>query len=134
MGFANLLADAISMGLGDFISSKVRRNRGHQGAGWVCVSAETRGTPPSHPSHPFPMPRLQAELEFEVLESTREKAEFKAYPEEEIAEHAKLLVERGVSEEDALNVSNVLARYPDVFHEVRGRCGVCVRSVEPSQG
>jgi len=55
MGFSNLIADALSMGLGDFLSSK-------------------------------------AELEFELAESSREKAEFVSSPAAEIHEHAQLLV------------------------------------------
>lgn len=80
MGFSNLIADALSMGLGDFLSSK-------------------------------------AENEFELAESEREKAEFKADPAAEIAEHADMLVKRGVTEADAKLVSETLARYPDIFHE-----------------
>ena len=79
MGFSNLIADAISMGLGDFLSSK-------------------------------------AELEFEMAESDREKAEFAKNPTAEILEHAELLQKSGVKEADAMTLAETLARYPDVFH------------------
>ena len=81
MGFSNLIADAISMGLGDFLSSK-------------------------------------AELEFEISESVREKVEFEHSPQEEIGEHADLLIARGMNKADAWSLSMTLAKYPDVFHEM----------------
>lgn len=81
MGFSNLIADAMSMGLGDFLSSK-------------------------------------AELDFEKSESECEKAEFDENRDEELAEHAGLLVKRGLSEEDAMLLTTTLARYPQVFHEM----------------
>jgi VIT1/CCC1 family predicted Fe2+/Mn2+ transporter len=81
MGFSNLIADALSMGLGDFLSSK-------------------------------------AELEFEISESNREKLEFEKSKDAEVAEHARMLVERGVTEADAIELSNILSKYPDVFHEM----------------
>jgi len=80
MGFSNLIADALSMGLGDFLSSK-------------------------------------AELEFEMTEAAREKAEFAKDPAGEILEHARLLVDRGVAKADADVIAETLARYPDVFHD-----------------
>ncbi len=89
MGFSNLIADALSMGLGDFLSSK-------------------------------------AELEFELSESNREKVEFEKDPEHEVAEHARMLVKRGVSEADAMSLSTTLAKYPDV------RCArLCWRVAAP---
>ena len=81
MGFSNLIADALSMGLGDFLSSK-------------------------------------AELDFEKSESDREKWEFSNAQDNEVAEHAEMLVAKGVAKDDADIVSTTLAKYPEVFHEV----------------
>ena len=60
----------------------------------------------------------KAELEFETAESNREKLEFERAPEHEMEEHTKMLIDRGVSADDAQNLSTTLARYPHVFHEM----------------
>ena len=81
MGFSNLIADAISMGLGDFLSSK-------------------------------------AEHEYQVSESKRELWEFEHSRESEVDEQQTLFKEKGMSAEDAVAVSALLAKYPAIFHEV----------------
>lgn len=78
MGFANLVADGLSMGFGDYLSSK-------------------------------------AELEFAKTEKKREKWELENYPEGERREMIELYIARGVSEEDATNVIETLAKYKNVF-------------------
>lgn len=81
MGFSNLIADAISMGLGDFLSSK-------------------------------------AEADFMLAESKREKWEFEHAQEREVEEQVKLFTDKGMSADDAKEVSATLAKYPAIFHEV----------------
>ena len=81
MGFSNLIADAISMGLGDFLSSK-------------------------------------AEREYEVSESKRELWEFDNAKELEVKEQEELFVSKGMTAEDAREVTATLAKYKDIFHEV----------------
>mmetsp|Transcript_13137 Transcript_13137/g.15910 ORF Transcript_13137/g.15910 Transcript_13137/m.15910 type:complete len:306 (-) Transcript_13137:727-1644(-) len=78
MGFANLLADGMSMGFGDYLSSK-------------------------------------AELEYAKSETSREKWEMDNYLDGEKKEMIELYMEKGISEDHATTVIEILAQYPSFF-------------------
>mmetsp|Transcript_4265 Transcript_4265/g.19349 ORF Transcript_4265/g.19349 Transcript_4265/m.19349 type:complete len:282 (+) Transcript_4265:61-906(+) len=81
MGFANLIADGLSMGFGDYLSS-------------------------------------QAEVDYTKAEHTREKWELDNYPEGEKREMVELYMKRGMTEEDAVSVIDVMAKYKNFFLDV----------------
>jgi len=81
MGFSNLIADGISMGLGDFLSSK-------------------------------------AEIGYQMEESKREEWEFKNARENEIEEQEKIFMDKGMEKADASSITEILAKYPSIFHEI----------------
>ena len=81
MGFANLIADGLSMGFGDYLSS-------------------------------------QAEVDYTKAEHTREKWELENYPEGEKREMVELYMKRGMTEEDAVSVIDVMAKYKNFFLDV----------------
>eukprot|EP00906_Rhabdomonas_costata_P032116 RCo045267 len=77
-GFANLLADGIAMGFGEYTSSK-------------------------------------AELDFAMEERRREEWELETNPEGEKQEMVDLYINKGVSEQDASAMMDVMMKYPKVF-------------------
>ena len=81
MGFANLIADGLSMGFGDYLSS-------------------------------------QAEVDYTKAEHTREKWELENYHEGEKREMVELYMKRGMTEEDAVSVIDVMAKYKNFFLDV----------------
>ena len=81
MGFANLIADGLSMGFGDYLSS-------------------------------------QAEVDYTKAEHRREKWELENYPEGEKREMVELYMKRGMTEEDAVSVIDVMAKYKNFFLDV----------------
>lgn len=81
MGFANLIADGISMAIGDYLSSK-------------------------------------AENEYNAAERKREEWEVETYPEGEKKELVELYIDKGMSEEDAEHVVNIMAKDKDVWVDV----------------
>lgn len=81
LGFANLIADGLSMAIGDYISTK-------------------------------------SEQEHERSERQREEWEIEHYPEGEKRELVELYVEKGMSEDDARTVVDILARHPKAWVNV----------------
>ncbi len=73
LGFANLIADGLSMAIGDFLSTR-------------------------------------AENEYKEAEYQREKWEFRNYPEGEKKEMIELYMAKGISEEDARTVVDIIAK------------------------
>lgn len=78
LGFSALIADAISMGLGDYIS-------------------------------------LQAELDWSLKEKRREEWELEHVRSSEIEEMVQLYREKGISEDDAMEIINRMAKYDQFF-------------------
>lgn len=78
MGLANLLADGLSMGVGDYLSS-------------------------------------QAELQYAVNERRREMWETENYLEGEKNEMIEIYKKKGLTEDDAVQIIDVMAKYKDVF-------------------
>eukprot|EP00611_Tribonema_gayanum_P010642 TRINITY_DN206_c8_g1_i1.p1 TRINITY_DN206_c8_g1~~TRINITY_DN206_c8_g1_i1.p1 ORF type:complete len:281 (-),score=66.11 TRINITY_DN206_c8_g1_i1:247-1089(-) len=78
LGFSNILADALSMGVGEYLSS-------------------------------------QAHNEYVMAEKRREEWELKNHREGEIAEMVAIFTQRGMSQEDASDVVNKMAKYDDFF-------------------
>ncbi len=81
MGFANLIADGLSMAIGDYLSTK-------------------------------------AEQEYERAERKREQWEIDHYPEGEKRELTELYMEKGIPEQDARTVVEILARHPQAWVDV----------------
>ena len=81
LGLANLLADAISMGVGDYLSSK-------------------------------------SEIEYQQDERKREEWEVEHFPEGEKQEMIEIYQEKGVSEEDAIRVVEILSKYDKAWIDV----------------
>jgi len=77
---ATIFASALSMGFGEYISSK-------------------------------------AEREIALRELARERWEVEVYPEGEVAEMVDIYRKKGVSEEDAMTVANVLSKYKEFWVE-----------------
>ncbi|RMH64406.1 MAG: hypothetical protein D6677_04940 [Calditrichaeota bacterium] len=73
LGFANLIADGLSMAIGDFLSTR-------------------------------------AENEYKEAEYQREKWEFRNYPEGEKKEMIELYMAKGISEEDARTVVDIISK------------------------
>jgi hypothetical protein len=115
MGFSNLLADGISMGLGDFLSSKAEMEY-EEGA--RKGAPRPRFLPPCRRPHH----RLRSSLlplpPSSPGESKKEKWEFENSREIEEAEQEKQFEEQGMSKEDAAQVTATLAKYPDIFHAI----------------
>jgi hypothetical protein len=78
LGFANLIGDALSMGVGDYLSER-------------------------------------AEIDFAINEKRREEWEVENYIEGEKKEMVELYVGKGMSEDDATTVIDVMAKYPKIF-------------------
>ncbi len=78
LGFANLLADGLSMAIGDYLSTK-------------------------------------AENEYNRSERTREQWEVEHYPEGEKQELFELYVGKGISADDARQMTDILARYSEAW-------------------
>jgi VIT1/CCC1 family predicted Fe2+/Mn2+ transporter len=81
MGFANLIADGISMAVGDYLSTK-------------------------------------SENEYNAMERKREAWEVEHYPEGEKQEMAELYTAKGMAEEDAHRVVDILSRNKQVWVDV----------------
>lgn len=81
LGFANLLADGLSMAIGDYLSTK-------------------------------------AEAEYNRAERRREAWEVEHYPEGEKKELVELYVEKGLSEEDATAIVEILARNRETWIDI----------------
>ncbi len=73
MGFANLIADGMSMAIGDYLSSK-------------------------------------AENEYNAAERRREEWEVETYPEGERKELVELYMDKGMAEEDAVRIVDIISR------------------------
>jgi VIT1/CCC1 family predicted Fe2+/Mn2+ transporter len=81
LGFANLIADGLSMAIGDYLSTK-------------------------------------AEAEYNRAERRREAWEVEHYPEGEKKELVELYVEKGLSEEDATAIVEILARNKETWIDI----------------
>lgn len=81
MGFANLIADGLSMAIGDYLSTK-------------------------------------AEIEYQQLERERESWEVEHYPEGEKQEMIELYKAKGLSEEDAIKITDILSKNKDTWISV----------------
>jgi VIT1/CCC1 family predicted Fe2+/Mn2+ transporter len=81
LGFANLIADGLSMAIGDFLSTK-------------------------------------AENEYNKAEREREQWEVDNYPEGEKKEMVELYVEKGLSEEDARTVVDIISKDKKVWVDI----------------
>jgi vacuolar iron transporter family protein len=81
LGFSSVFADAVSMGVGDALSTK-------------------------------------SENEYILMEKAREKWELDNHPEGEIEEMIDLYVNKGMTKDDATEVINRMAKYPDFFVNV----------------
>jgi len=81
LGFANLIADGLSMAIGDYLSTK-------------------------------------AEQEYQRAERQRERWEVEHYPEGEKREMVELYTAKGIPEEDARTVTEILARHKEAWVEV----------------
>jgi DNA damage-binding protein 1 len=78
MGFSNILADGLSMGIGEYLSSK-------------------------------------AEADFTASERKREEWEVANYLEGEIEEMVDIFTQRGMTQEDAATVINIISKYDQFF-------------------
>ena len=81
MGFANLVSDGLSMGFGDYLSSK-------------------------------------AENDYIMQERRRELWEMENFPEAEKVEMINLYHERGIEDDDAKQLVNIMAKYPSFFVDI----------------
>ncbi len=81
LGFANLVADGLSMAVGDYLSTK-------------------------------------AELEYQRAERRREQWEVENYPEGEKRELVELYVEKGMPEDDAKTIAEIMSRHKETWIEV----------------
>lgn len=81
LGFANLIADGLSMAIGDYLSTK-------------------------------------AENEYQQIERDRETWEVENYPEGEKQEMMDVYISKGMSEEDAFNMVEILSRNKDTWISV----------------
>jgi VIT1/CCC1 family predicted Fe2+/Mn2+ transporter len=81
LGFANLIADGLSMAIGDYLSTK-------------------------------------AEIEYNEIEREREAWEVEHYPEGEKQEMIELYMAKGMSEEDARSMTEILARNKETWIDV----------------
>lgn len=81
LGFANLLADGLSMAIGDYLSTK-------------------------------------AEIEYQQIERERETWEVEHYPEGEKKEMMELYMAKGMNEEDAKSMVDILARNKEAWIDV----------------
>lgn len=81
LGFANLVADGLSMAIGDYLSTR-------------------------------------SEQEYHRAERRREEWEVTHYPEGEKRELVELYVSRGMNEDDARAIVEILARHPQVWVDV----------------
>lgn len=81
MGFANLIADGLSMSIGDYLSTK-------------------------------------AENEFQQAERRRETWEVENYPEGEKLELIELYTAKGLSEEDARNVTEIISKNKETWVDI----------------
>lgn len=81
LGFANLIADGLSMAIGDYLSTK-------------------------------------AETEFQQAERKRETWEIENYPEGEKQELVELYISKGMSEEDAKTVTEIISKNKDTWVDI----------------
>lgn len=81
LGFANLIADGLSMAIGDYLSTK-------------------------------------AEMEYQQSERKREEWEVEHYPEGEKMELIELYIAKGLSEEDATQITEILAKNKKTWVDV----------------
>lgn len=81
LGFANLVADGLSMAVGDYLSTK-------------------------------------AELEYQKAERQREQWEVENYPEGEKRELVELYVEKGMPEDDAKTIAEIISRHKETWIDV----------------
>lgn len=81
MGFANLIADGLSMAIGDYLSTK-------------------------------------AEIEFQQAERKREAWEVQNYPEGEKLELIEIYMEKGLSKEDSISITNILSKNEETWVDI----------------
>lgn len=81
LGLANLLADGLSMGVGDYLSEK-------------------------------------SEMEYHADERKREAWEFDKFPEGEVKEMVEIYQEKGIPEEDAQSIVEIMSKHRDAFIDI----------------
>lgn len=81
MGFANLIADGLSMSIGDYLSTK-------------------------------------AEMEYKATERERETWEVEHYPEGEKQELIELYVNKGVEEDDAMTIVDIISKNKEAWVDI----------------
>lgn len=96
LGLANLVADGLSMAIGDFLSTK-------------------------------------SEQEYEKKEVEREEKQLEKFPKEELADLYALYTKRGIGDEDAEKIVNILGDYPKSIVNVMlvEEIGICDEEKSP---